>query len=359
MKSGKVRAHINRRRCLYTGKDFEAVSASAEINAPEHIIPLSLGGLDGFTVDCVLPSANHRAGNEIDDALGSTLPFLFLRQTYKLKGHGRVIPTIRLEGELIDIGRKVWVDIDADGQLSWGFPADTKSKGRAIDLIGSEDQVRSRLNSILKEIGPKNLSLVTGWGELRDAEDVEIALELADRERGSKFKGRFIFDTHKFHSAFVTFAIKVGLCTGYKVLGPEWAFGPAGIKLRSALFAGGEARRRPGIRGRILPNMPSDLRAVLGLKTDRHVIAVLPSYKGVVAVVSLFGGVLGHAAIEIGAKQLSSFYSAKSGPKPIECVFQIDLTSTDGRPRLTKLRFSDIERDLKAVFSPSVSDGFF
>src|SRR5215216_3922274 len=110
-KCAKSRAHINRDRCLYTGRNLDPASTLDEyIPSEEHIIPLALGGLDSFIIPReVSKAANTRAGNEIDDRLARHALALGLRQKYRLVGHRKTLPTFQLDGEFVDIKRSTWL----------------------------------------------------------------------------------------------------------------------------------------------------------------------------------------------------------------------------------------------------------
>lgn len=344
------RAHVNRRRCLYTGRDIvEGASSDDAHPSREHPIPLSLGGLDAFSVEDVSRAANNEAGNKIDDRLAANPLLLMLRQRYRLEGHRGGVPDLHFQGAFTDINRDAWLDVTADGQLAWGFPGSSQSRGQAKMLTGSEQQIRGRLASMLRSASTKGLRLQTLWGDIRDADDIEAAILLADKEEGREFKASLRLNLRDFLTALERFCVKVALCAGYKVLGPEWAFGPAGIKLRSTLFASDAALARSGVRGSVQAELPVEFRDALGCGPDRHVVAVVPLRSTTVAIVSLFGGALGHALIELGTAQGRRFYTPAMIAKPIECVFQIHLDRVTGARRLVTRRFTEVASSINEV----------
>ena len=315
----------------------------------EHIIPLSLGGLDAFSVNDVSRAANNEAGNKIDDRLSSNLLLLMLRQRYKLEGHRGGVPDLRFQGSFLDINREAWLEITGEGELVWGFSGSSQSRGKATVLEGSEQQVRSRLASMLHSISGKGLQLLTPWGNITDGEDIETAILLSDKEDGKQFKAQLTFDLRDFQAALGRFCVKVALCAGYKVLGPEWAFGPAGIRLRSVLFAPDVALASCGVRGTLYSDLPLEFRDALGCGPDRHVVAVFPLRKTTVAIVSLFGGAFGHAVIELGTTQGKLFYTPKMIAKPTVCVFQIHLDAATGKRRLVTRRFTEVASSMNEM----------
>jgi hypothetical protein len=67
--------------CPYTDRDIPIDDSN-----PEHIIPLSLGGLNGFTLP-VSKDFNSRAGSEIDGALANDFLVMSERDKHSVWGH--------------------------------------------------------------------------------------------------------------------------------------------------------------------------------------------------------------------------------------------------------------------------------
>jgi hypothetical protein len=67
--------------CPYANKDIPLGESN-----PEHIIPLSLGGLNGFTLP-VSKDFNSRIGSEIDGALANDFLVMAKRDKHLVKGH--------------------------------------------------------------------------------------------------------------------------------------------------------------------------------------------------------------------------------------------------------------------------------
>jgi hypothetical protein len=351
----KPRAHVNRPRCLYTGFDLDAASSDdAHVPSREHVIPLALGGVEGLAVECVSRRANNRAGHEIDDRLASMTPYLMLRQRYKLEGQRGNIPNVRFEGEFADIGRQAWLDVEADGSLCWGFENENAKRGRITTLSGTPEQVQDRLVAILKNAGPKGLNLLTPWGQIKDAEDIDIGLMLADSESGREFRSRLKFDLKDFSLTVGRFAVKVALGAGLLVLGPEWAFGPSGILLRRALFC--EAGDLPRIHGTCAASLPGSLREAFGFGPDRHVIGVFPLRKQTFACISLFGGVLGEWIIALGGDYRRRFHGPNFEARPVDCVFTIDLDPTHGKRTFASKSFGAVANSLDPLLATIESD---
>ena len=72
--------------CPYTDRHIPVDDSN-----PEHIIPLSLGGLNGFTLP-VSKEFNSRIGSEIDGALANDFLVMAKRDKHLVKGHSRKEP---------------------------------------------------------------------------------------------------------------------------------------------------------------------------------------------------------------------------------------------------------------------------
>lgn len=72
--------------CPYTDRDIPLSQSS-----PEHIIPLALGGMNGFTIP-VSKDFNSRVGSEIDGALANDFLVMSKRDRYGAKGHSKKHP---------------------------------------------------------------------------------------------------------------------------------------------------------------------------------------------------------------------------------------------------------------------------
>jgi hypothetical protein len=72
--------------CPYTDRDIPVTDSN-----PEHIIPLALGGLNGFTLP-VSKDFNSRIGSEIDGALANDFLVMAKRDKHLVKGHSRIEP---------------------------------------------------------------------------------------------------------------------------------------------------------------------------------------------------------------------------------------------------------------------------
>ena len=72
--------------CPYTDRDIPISESS-----PEHIIPLALGGMNGFTIP-VSKDFNSNVGSEIDGALANDFLVMSKRDKHGAKGHSKKHP---------------------------------------------------------------------------------------------------------------------------------------------------------------------------------------------------------------------------------------------------------------------------
>ncbi len=331
MKKNQPRAFIRDPRCVYTGKKLEAGHPEFR-PSNEHIIPLSLGGSNQFTTNDVALEANNRAGRDIDDAVASALPFLTLRHHYKLVGHRKTIPNIKLQGEFLDLQANASMDIDVDGTIKFEFEDEQQTTGQVITLGSTKERVRFFLTGRLAQAEKRGLNLLTPYGNITDAEDIEIALMLADRNEGNQFKGTITIDMSEYHFSLVRLMIKIALGLGHRVLGPEWTFSPGGHSLRKDLFRRPEDRTRPSTHGTLYARLPNKLHHLIGIHRDQHSMMVAPIGKKTVAIIALFGGDTGVAIIDLGYDSRSFFQRAMKEGRPVECAFTIPLNTTGSRP---------------------------
>ena len=319
-------------RCIYTGKTLVAGDDKLK-PSHEHIVPLALGGSNQFTTDDVSHAANTRAGKEIDDEAASLLPFLMLRHKYGLEGNRRTIPNVKLKGAFTDLaGAEATLEIDPDANLTFLFQHEQAEKGQFISFNTTEDRIRFLLQARLKQARQRKLNIFTPFGQIRDEEDIEIALLQADRAEGKQFKASLSLDLTAFHHAVVRLMIKIALGLGHRVLGPSWTFSAGGDLLREGLWTspGGNP---PAIHGSLSDEVGHALGPILKIAPDKHVMAVLPAGQLTVAIIALFGGALGVATIDLGIDRLAWFENfgdeARGG-----CILEIPLAGGLSKRRL-------------------------
>lgn len=124
--------------CPYTNRDLDESQANSE-----HIIPLSLGGVNGFEIP-VCKEFNSRAGSEIDAKIGKELVVQSRRVNLKVKGHSSKTPEMYYKNALdVDTGIPMQVKISKDKGISARVPHIPKGAkhptGRKIQLTSMAD----------------------------------------------------------------------------------------------------------------------------------------------------------------------------------------------------------------------------
>ena len=326
----KIRGFIAVPRCLYSGVTLDASHAQNR-PSPEHIIPLSLGGSNAFVTTDVSLSANNLAGNQIDDAVSSLFAVALLRNKYKLAGHRGKVPDVRLEGTFLDMAShpSASMVVDGDGSVNFEVLGTTTSTGKSIQITGSEDWVSTMLGHRLRQAQHHGGYLSTPLGDIKDAEDIRVAVAVAASEAGREFKSELVLDLRAHQRALQHFAIKVALCVGHRTLGPTWTFGPDGNLLRSSLFPVGE-KFKSSVRGSLYADVKGPLEDMLDLSPDRHSIAFMRFGEIAIALIALFGGELGIAAVGL-SRRAKKYRSGKSRMEPEGHLFLLDRL-TGGKP---------------------------
>jgi hypothetical protein len=95
--------------CPYTNREI----SGSEVNS-EHIIPISLGGVNGFEIP-VCKKFNSKVGSEIDAKIGKELIIQSRRVNLKVKGHSGKIPKMYYKNALDEeTGLPLQVEISKD-----------------------------------------------------------------------------------------------------------------------------------------------------------------------------------------------------------------------------------------------------
>ncbi|QGT79188.1 hypothetical protein GM160_09975 [Guyparkeria halophila] len=107
--------------CPYTDKEISPDDASRE-----HIIPLSLGGLDGFEIP-VDKEFNSRVGAKLDGALANDFLVALSRNAHDIRGHSKRRPVVTVKKSAdADTGSPLQVTFDQAGGLKMWCPINNK-----------------------------------------------------------------------------------------------------------------------------------------------------------------------------------------------------------------------------------------
>lgn len=321
-------------RCIYTGIELDPNDPDA-CPSHEHIVPMSLGGSNQFVTDDVARKANNRAGQEIDNAVASLLPYLILRQKYGLRGHRGGVPDVTMRGRFCDLEVEAVARFTASGEIEFDLKDEHRTQGRLIEIGGTEERVKFLVSQRLKQAKSKGLSLVTKAGDIRDQEDVDIALMLETRQEGKQFEAELAIDLRDFNFAVARLSLKIALGLGHRVLGSKWSRGAGAHRLRMDLFRKPSDPSIAKIRGQVSMELHPDLKAVLGVYPDHHIFAVVPG-KITTAIIALFGGELGTSVIPLGSDSRRHFEREAKKGQPLQAVLAIPLHHEGSRPLLRR-----------------------
>lgn len=315
-------------RCIYTREQLDPNSKDMR-STNEHIIPLSLGGVDALSIDGVSALANSKAGNLIDDEAAKSFPFLLARHRYNLSGRRGDIPDVKFTGKFSGIDKIANLSIDAEGALDFEFSEPQKQSGRVIHIEGTEERVRYLLAARLTQAKSHSARLVTLFGDITDNEDIDVALLLADRTEGTEFKSSVSIDLNAFQIAHARLALKIAIGLGHRVFGAEWTFGPGAQSLQKALFPKTRGASDPKPPVKMMNAFPEALHNLFEPNQDSHLLVVLPAKKRSLAAISLFGGRYGVALVDLNFDSRSLVSQANNKEKPFEVRFEIPLTGSD------------------------------
>lgn len=334
-------------RCIYTGRPLVAGDNKLK-PSKEHIVPLCLGGSNQFTTMDVCIEANSRAGKEIDDEAASQLLVQMLRHRYGLTGNRGVIPNVKLKGEFEEIqGAACTLEIDSEANISVRFDREQEAIGAVVQLETTEERFRMLIRARLEQANQRKMELHTALGRIRDEDDIETLIMLAPRKEGKAFASRLTIDLPAFKYALDRLMLKIAICVGHRVLGPDWTFSSRGDQLRSALWTPYDDAGKAPVRVIIADAQHLTLARLLKIDPDKHVIAVLPNGHSTVALIALFGGHLGVAIVEI-AGDYSEYFETFQDEARGGCVFEIPLAREVAQRRLATRTIRDVTRDLAA-----------
>lgn len=124
--------------CPYTDKELD----DSEVN-PEHIIPLSLGGMNKLELP-VCKIFNSKVGSDIDGKIGQELIIQSRRTRLKVKGHSKKTPSMYYKNASdVDTGLPLQVQITKDDGIRLNAPYIPEDSdhptGKRIKFTASSD----------------------------------------------------------------------------------------------------------------------------------------------------------------------------------------------------------------------------
>lgn len=327
-------------RCVYTWVPLNNNSPPDDNTSTlEHIIPYALGGCNDFSIKYCSKKANNDYGSIID-AQFIALPVVgFKRHFFGLKGYSGEVPDIIFKGNCQEIGESCDIIFPYQGEpyADFGIKCSGSLKAREISFSGSESRFKDSVNGLIKKATKQGLSIfskeslmcITNFSEAVENSQINIGREL-------HFKIDFGFEA--FFLPWTRGLIKIALGLGAYALGKTWAFGSSADLLRSCLICGIEELIGKGLRGTSIGKFEQDLNDLINVQPNRHSLAVLPYGKRMIALISLFGGELFDAVIDLGDGPADINLVNESLPQDWRCVFHIDPVSR----KMSSMTISDV-----------------
>lgn len=329
-------------RCLYTYVELNRdVPANDRTASFEHIVPYALGGSDDFGISYCSKRANNDLGRDID-APFIALPLVgFKRHELGLKGYSGKVPDLVFKGTCREMGRDCNIVFPYEGEPyeDFGINVTGSLESGTMSFAGSEARLQQAVAGMLKKAKLGSYTVLDG--NLLPITSFDDALITAQRETGETLSFRVDFSEAAFAHPWTLGLVKIALGLGAKALGPTWAFSAEADRLRACLTSTLVKDTRPRIRGNALMKFTPELRALMGVRSGRHTLAVLPHPEGMMAYISLFGGTLFDAIIDLGNGPADVKIANDRLPADWTCVFHIDPTTR----RLETATYAEIDRN--------------
>jgi hypothetical protein len=328
-------------RCLYTYVELNGdVPANDRTASFEHIVPYALGGSDAFGISYCSKRANNDFGRDID-APFIALPLVgFVRHQLGLKGNSGKVPDLVFKGACPELGRECDIVFPYEGEPYPDFGIDVAGSMGAgkVSFSGSETRLRQAVTGMLKKAKSGNYTVLSD--NHHPVTSFEDAMITAQRETGETLSFRLDFGDSAFVRPWTLGLIKIALGLGARALGPTWAFSADADRLRACLADTSPKGARPSVRGNTLMKLTPELQTLTGVRPGRHTLAVLPHPEGMMACISLFGGNVFDAIIDLGNGPADIKVANETLPADWTCIFHIDPTTR----RLETATCADVQR---------------
>lgn len=330
-------------RCLYTYVELNQNEPPDDRTATlEHIVPFALGGTDAFTIRYCSKKANNDFGRDID-APFIALPITgFKRHSLGLKSYSGTVPDIVFKGDCPELQKSCNIVFPYAGEVyaDFGINGTGGIDSGKVTFSGSEDRLRGAVTSLIKKASRKGLTVL--GDQLQPITTFEEALEAATKETGEKLHFRMDFGRDAFFVPWSRGIIKIALGLGAYALGRTWAFSPEADVFRTSLICDTAALAAQPLRGTTVGRIPPDLARMIDIQPGRHSLAVLPHENGMAAYISLFGGDIFDAIIDLGNGLADVKRSNDRLPPTWNCVFHIDPVTR----KLTTMTLGDVDARL-------------
>lgn len=312
-------------RCLYTYLPLNSDTPPNDQTATfEHIVPYALGGCDSFGIPYCSKKANNDFGRDIDAPFIS-LPIVgFKRHQLGLRSYSGVVPDIVFKGDCPELRRTCNVVFPYGGNVyaDFGISVAGDLKSGKIAFSGSEDRMRNAVAGLLGKASRKGMEVLTD--SLQPISSIENAIAAGVTESGETLHFRMDFGRDAFFLPWSRGIIKMALGLGAFALGKTWAFSPEADLLRTELVREGASQSTSQLKGTTVGKFQSEVTTMFDIQPGRHTLAVFPYERSMVAYISLFGGDLFDAVIDLGCGSADVKLVNDQLPRSWTCVFHID-----------------------------------
>ena len=205
-----------------------------------------------------------------------------------------------------------------------------------LAFAGSEDRLRTAVTSLIGKASRKGMMVLSD--QLQPISTFEDAVEAAKRESGETLHFRMDFGREAFFEPWSRGIIKMALGLGAFALGKTWAFSSEADLLRSYLVYESARQHTLPLRGTTVGRIPPDIAKMFDILHGHHTLAVFPYESSMVAYISLFGGEVFDAILDLGSGPADVKLVNDQLPSSWICVFHIDPVAR----KLTTMTVSDV-----------------
>lgn len=337
-------------KCIYCEIELNFKTKGEPNSASEeHIIPLSIGGSNGFTTLDVCKRSNNDLGSSVDAPFSNTLPIAIKRHELKIKSSSGKIPPIVWHGHSDDgIPGKMTIHSDGTGDIAFE-PSVVRNNIGNVEVIsvGAPEEIfNTIIAGKINKMNKSNGTLRSMSGEqLTTLDDVFSVAE-------EKLIDRINFKIAYFEQeAWTRGILKIALGIGHKILGEEWSFGHEASKIRQIVINSID-NWKTDPSGQISCELDRKLRLPLG-KTVQvrdaslHTVGILPGPDGNgIMAISLFGGNNVPESVIFAGKLPDRFLRALNEKS---CANMVMGYRNDPRNRTTTpITFGEIDRRIAA-----------
>jgi hypothetical protein len=333
-------------KCLYTYVKLNQNSPADDCTATlEHIVPYALGGSASFGIRYCSKKANNDYGRDID-APFIALPMIgFKRHDLGLKSYSGTVPDMVFKGECTDLQTKCDIIFPYGGEVyaDYGIQVAGSIDSGQLAFSGGEDRLRMAVSSLIKKASHIGLNILNEY--LQPITNFEDALATATKRSGEILHFRLDFGHEAFFLPWSRGLIKMALGLGAYALGQSWAFSAEADILRSCLISSKTDLASKSLRGTTTARIPPNTAQIIDIRPGRHTLAVLPHHNGMAAYISLFGGEIFDAIIDLGNGPADVKRVNDQLPTTWDCVFHIDPVTR----QLTTMCLADVNSRMEEM----------